>query len=147
MENKYFKFTSSMEVTARELVSKTSGRETGFSLTKMLEREISLILDQIDSLRKLRKDHLKSLCRVECYIGTEIKNRNQQMPNYSPYLIPGRDELQNRLIQIEAERRNHSWFYEGRMHWLQDRLLSLIQKHEQLSMRTSLGNFGKYVRR
>ena len=52
-----------------------------------------------------------------------------------PKPFPERDKLQKRLLDIEAERRRHSVFYEDRLQGLQGKLLGLMQKHGHLDVR------------
>ncbi len=127
-------FSRYLEQRARELVSSTRGPVGGSSVTTMLEQEILLTLEQLDGLRALQDRQLRSLCRTECYVDTELMQMEERTPRYSPYRFPEREKFQNRLFLIEAERRKGAVFYEERMQGLQRKLLSLMQKHDQLSV-------------
>ncbi len=127
-------FSSQLESEARDLAANMKARQySGSAITTVLEQDIALTLEQIDRLRELQKNQLRSLCRTECYVDTELMQMEERTPRYSPYRFPERDKLQGRLFMIEAERRKGSVFYEERIQGLQRKLLSLMQKHEQLS--------------
>jgi len=133
METKEKRFAKRLEDTARDLVSSAS-KSVDFSVATLLEQDIAMTLDQFDGLRNLHNRQLKSLLRTECYVDTELMQMENRMPRYSPYRFPERDKLQKRLFDIEAERRKHGVFYEDRLQGLQKKLLSLMQKHEQLDI-------------
>ncbi len=131
------RFTQALEETARDLVSDIKKR-AGFSITTLLEQDIALTIEQLDRLRELHKGQLKSLCRVECYVDTELMQMEERTPRYSPYRFPEREKFHQRLFLIEAERRKHFVFYEERMQGLQKRLLLLMQRHGQLRIEKGL---------
>ena len=108
------------------------------SVTSLLEQDIALTLEQLDRMQDLLNRQMTSLCRTACYVDTDLMQMEEGAPRYSPYRFPERDKLQKRLFDIEAERRKHSVFYEDRLQGLQKKLLSLMQKHEQLDVRNGL---------
>ena len=69
----------------------------------------------------------------------------ERTPRYSPYRFPERDKLQKRLFAIEAERRKRAVMYEDRLQGLQNKLLSLMQKHKQLNVQSNVNNLEVYV--
>jgi len=142
---KYSKFSFYMEESARDLISSRNSQYTGFEVTSLIEQEIALTLDQIDRLRSVQTYQNRSLCRVECYVDTELMQMEERAPQYSPYRFPEREKFQQRLFGIEAERRKNSMIYEDKMQNLQRKLLSLMQKHEQLNLRNSLGKLEQRV--
>ena len=127
--------THDLERAARQLVAHMKARHGSDSIITSIEQEIAFTLEQIDRLQTLHKGQSKSLCKVECYVGTELIQMEARTPRYSPKRFPERDKLQNRLFAIEAERRKHSVFYEDRLQTLQKQLLSLMQKHGHLDIR------------
>jgi chromosome segregation ATPase len=127
--------THDLEQAARQLVAHMNARHGSDSIITSIEQEIAFTLEQIDRLQTLHKGQSKSLCKVECYVGTELIQMEARTPRYSPKRFPERDKLQNRLFAIEAERRKHSVFYEDRLQALQKQLLSLMQKHGHLDIR------------
>ncbi len=142
---KYSKFTFYMEESARELISNRNSKYTGFEVTSLIEQEIALTLDQFDRLRSVQTYQNRSLCRVECYVDTELMQMEERTPRYSADRFPEREKFQQKLFIIESERRRNSIMYEDKMQNLQRRLLSLLQKHEQLNLRNSLGKLEKKV--
>ena len=137
-------FSRDLEQRARDLARNPRRSAEAFSVTVLLEQEIALTLEQLDGLRALQDRQLRSLCRAECYVDTELMQMEERMPRYSAYRFPEREKFQNRLFLIEAERRKGAAFYEERLQGIQRRLLSLMQKHEQLSVgesrRSAVGN-------
>ncbi len=127
-------FSQRLEQQARDLISSPRGQTAAFSVTTILEQEIALTLEQLDGLRQLHGRQLRSLCRTECYVDTELMQMEERTPRYSPDRFPERDKFHSRLFLIEAERRKGAVFYEDGMQGLQRRLLSLMQKHEQLNV-------------
>ncbi len=125
-------FSQCLEDRAREVARSTRGPAGCSSVTTLIEQEIALTLEQLDGLRSLHDRQLRSLCRTECYVGTELMQMEERTPRYSPYRFPEREKFQSKLFLIEAERRKGSVFYEERIQSLQRKLLSLMQKHEQL---------------
>ena len=123
-------FSRDLERRARELV-RHAGADSS-PITTMLIQNIALALEQLDSLRVLHRDQLRGLTRSECYVDTEIMQLEQDMPRYAPLHSPERDKLHQRLFLIEAERRKAVFAHYGQLRGLQQHLLSLIQKHEQM---------------
>ncbi len=103
------------------------------SIPSIIKREIALTAEQIDRLQALHKDQLDEILQAECYVNTELMQMEQRTPRYSPYRFPEREKLQRRLLQIGAERRRLAARLEDKLQPLEDRLLSLINKHEQVS--------------
>ncbi len=144
----YRTITQDLEAEARDLVRNMKIRQySGLSITSLLKQDITLTLEQIDRLRDLQERQLRSLCRTECYVDTELMQMEERTPRYSPYRFPERDKLQKRLFAIEAERRKRAVMYEDRLQGLQNKLLSLMQKHKQLDVRSNSKNLEAYVQR
>ena len=58
----------------------------------------------------------------------------QRTPRYSPYKYPEHEKFLRRLFAIEAEKRRLSLNLEERLQTLENRLLSLINKHGQITI-------------
>ncbi len=58
----------------------------------------------------------------------------ERTPRYSTYRFPEREKLQRRLLSIGAERRKLAARLEEKIQSLEDRLLSEINKHEQVTL-------------
>ncbi len=127
-------FGKTLEDKANELASEKGLPVWDSSLPSILRREISLTVDQIRRL-KGRHDYVfrKLLC-IECDIGTDILQMEARQPPYMPVLLPEREKLKQRLFDIEKERRTLSLRLEDKTQSLEDKLLDLINKHEQFDI-------------
>jgi hypothetical protein len=83
-------------------------------------------------MRKLCNDQLSSLQKNECNINTELMQMETRTPRYSTYKYPERERFLRSLQGIEAERRRTKAHTEERLRSLENRLLSLMNKHEQI---------------
>ena len=126
------KFTQALEEKARQLKAGLKQDKWDLSLPSIIKREIALTVDQLDQTRKLRDDQLNSLQKNECEIDTEIMRLEARTPKYSPQQFPEREKFLRSLQGIEAERRRTKAFTEERLRSLENRLLSLMNKHEQI---------------
>lgn len=104
------------------------------SVPGMIRREIALTIDQIKRLKKRHDEQFKHLLQLECYIDTELMQLKQQMGGYIPHNFAEKEKLKQRLFDIEKERRTLSLRLEEKAHTLEDKLLSLINKHDQLDV-------------
>lgn len=126
--------TKFLEIKARQLEKGFDRDSWDISIPSMIKREIALTAEQINSLQKLHEDQFSKLLQAECDTNSELMQMEQRMPRYSPCRFPERDKLQQRLFNIEKERRNLTLRLQDRKQSLEDRLLSLINKHEQLDI-------------
>lgn len=126
-------FSHLVENEARDLVKNISRTNGSLSLTTLLEQEVALTVEQIDRLRELQKNQHLSLLRTECYVDTDLMQMEARLPSYSEQRFVERDKFHQRLMAIETERRKQSVFYNDKMQVLQQKLLSLMQKHGQIS--------------
>ncbi|MEN6384054.1 MAG: hypothetical protein ABFD79_02540 [Phycisphaerales bacterium] len=126
------KFKKTLEEKANEIVAYPARAQWENSIPGMIRREIALTVDQIRRLQERHDEQFMRLLRVECYVDTELLNMEQRQPRYAPYHFPEKDKLKQRLFDIEKERRNLSLRLEEKTQSLEDRLLSLINKHQQL---------------
>lgn len=104
------------------------------SIPGMIRREIALTVDQIKRLKEQHDKQFRRLLRIECHIDTELLQMEQRKPRYAPYHFPEKEKLKQRLFDIEKDRRNLSLKLEERTQGLEERLLSLINKHEQFNI-------------
>lgn len=119
---------------ARRIVSPHRSADRSDPITSSIEREIALVLGHIDRASTLQKDLEHRLLQSECYIGSELLQMEARTPRYSPYRFPERDKLQRSLLNIEQERRRLIVQREKPLQELHDRLLSLLNKHQQLAL-------------
>jgi hypothetical protein len=126
------KFKKTLEEKANEIAAYPARIQWENSIPGMIRREISLTVDQIRRLQERHDEQFRRLLRLECYVDTELLQMEQRQPRYAPYHFPEKDKLKQRLFEIEKERRNLSLRLEEKTQSLEDRLLSLINKHQQL---------------
>ncbi len=125
-------FTKNLEALAQPIRDRVATGERKHPIVSALEQDIALVADHIHELRMLNHTLLRSLLRVECYIDTEIMQREPREPVYVDERLAERDRLRNKLQKLEEERRRHAVTYREKMQELHDRLLSLLQRHAHL---------------
>jgi len=134
MENEQKDFSTIVENAARDLIKNIRRSNASLSLTTLLEQEIALTVEQIDRLRQLNKDQLRSLLRTECYVDTDMMQMEARLRPEDERRFAERDKFHKQLLSIETERRKLAIFYDEKMRISQKQLLSLMQKHGQLSV-------------
>ena len=125
-------FAKNLEALAQSIRDRVATGGRNHTIVSMLEQDIALAMDHIQGLRTLNHTLLRSLLRVECYIDTEIMQREPREPAYIDERLAERDRLRNKLQKLEEERRRHAVTYREKMQELHDRLLSLLQRHAHL---------------
>jgi len=126
------RFTNTLKKKACHLADDSNDRHWDTSIPAAIRREIALTVDQLNRQRDLHEEQLRRLLRIECYVDTDLMQLQQRIPRYIPYHFPEKEKLKKRLFEIEKERRNLILRREDRNQSLEDRLLSLINKHQQL---------------
>jgi len=127
-------FGKNLEDKANELTAERNVALWDKSIPSMFRREISLTVDQIKRLRDRHDEQFHSLLQLECSVGTDLMQMQQRQPRYTPYHFPEKEKLKQRLFDIEKDRRNLSIRLEEKTQGLEDRLLNLINKHQQLDI-------------
>jgi len=125
-------FGERLEARASEIVKRDHSSERD-PVTSTIEREIALTLSHLSSARALQRTIHLNLLHQECYIDTEIMQREPTPPVYRDPRLPERDRLRDRLREIERERRNLAAIYEEKLQNLHDRLLVLLNRHAMVS--------------
>ncbi len=128
------KFSESLEEKAEFIASVPKQEQWDKSISSIVRREIALTVDQIKRLKERHEEQFLRLLRIECYVDTDLMQLEQRQPRYVPYHFPEKEKFKQRLFEIEKERRNLSLKLEEKTQGLEDRLLSLINKHEQLDI-------------
>ena len=128
------RFGKTLEDKADQLAAEANIRQPNTSIPGMLRREIALTVDQMKRLRDRHDEHFHRLLRLECYVDTDLMQLQQRIPRYTPYHFPEKEKFKQRLFDIEKERRSLSLRVEEKTQGLEDRLLNLINKHEQLDI-------------
>lgn len=129
------RFRKTLEDRANELAAENSIIQWDTSIPSILRREIALTVEQLEQIKFLTKDQMKRLLQQECDINTQMKESRLGIPRYTTFRFPEEQKLQQRLFDIEKERRKLSTQYHDKRKTLEDRLLELVNKHEQLDIR------------
>jgi len=124
-------FGKALEEKAKELAARPAKKQWEKSIPAMLRREIALTVDQIKRLRERNEQQLDHLLKLECNIDTELMQMRDQ-----PHQSSESGTLKQRLFDIEKERRRLSLKLEEKTQSLEERLLSLVNKHEQIDTET-----------
>lgn len=127
-------FGKTLEDKAEELAAERKLPIWDSSIPSILRREISLTVDQIKRLRDRHDEQFGRLLKLECYIDTDLMQMQQHHQQDITENFSEKEKLKQRLFDIEKERRNLSLQLEEKTQALEDRLLSLINKHEQLDL-------------
>ena len=128
------KFNESLEERAQRLASGFDSRNWDSSIPSTIQREIGLTLDHISRQQQLHDQQMRRLLRIECYVDTDLMQLERRIPRYAPYHFPEKEKFKKRLFEIEKERRNLVLRLEDRKQTLEEKLLSLINKHQQLDI-------------
>ena len=128
------KFAKTLEEKAEHLVSVPKREQWDKSIPSIVRREIALTVDQIKRLKERHEEQFRRLLRIECYVDTDLKQLEQRIPRYAPYHFPEKEKFKQRLFEIEKERRNLSLRLEEKTQGLEDKLLALVNRFEQLDM-------------
>ena len=98
----------------------------------VIEREVALVLGQLDRVRTLHGEMQRDLLRDECYVGTQLLQMEQRTPRYSPDRFPEREKMHRRIQGIRQEKRRLRSTHTEQLHLREDRLLSLLSSRAQL---------------
>lgn len=129
IENKQRRtFSERLEERARFRAGRIEEVKRSRTISSGLEQAIALTLDQIESVRRVHKKLRRDLLRIECYIDTEIMQREPRIPVYEDDRIAERDMLRGRLLNIEQERRRLELIEEEKLWSLHDRLAALMSR-------------------
>ncbi len=128
------RFSETLEDLARELSVGPREKFLDPSIPATIRREITLLLDQIDRQKASHAIHLRELLRTECTIDTDLMQLEQRIPRYTPYHFPEKEKLKQRLCDLEKDRRQLDLRHQEKLHALEDHLLTLIHKHQQLEI-------------
>ena len=116
----------SLEDRARQLAKQVTLSSKGASPSSSLEKEIALAVEHLESIRKLHEDQLRSLLRSECSVGTDLMQLDSYNPIQFRFMFKIRDNLKNKILQVEKERRHLEREQENKVQDLQQKLLNLL---------------------
>jgi len=89
-------------------------------------------LDHVDNLKSLHEKLQRSLLRSECYVGSDLLKLVSYNPRIYAAQFKVRDNLKNKLLKIEIERRKLTLTMDHDLRNMMDRLFNLLVKHDQL---------------
>lgn len=128
------KFTKSLEEKAEHLASVPKQERWDKSIPSIVRREIALTVDQINRQRDAHRKQMQKLFQAECSVGTDLMQLQQRIPQYTPYHFPEKEKFKKRLFEIDKERRNLNLRLEKETRGLEEKLLDLVNRHEQLDI-------------
>ena len=128
------KFSKTLEERARQLAEDSNDRQWDTSIPAAIRRQIALTVEQGRRQKEIHERQLRRLLRIECYVDTDLMQLEQRIPRYIPCRFPEKEKFKKRLFEIEKERRNLTLRLEEKNQSLEDRLLNLLDKHEQLDI-------------
>lgn len=127
-------FRKTLEDKADQLASEAGVTPWDTAIPSMLRREIALTKEQLEQLKLLTQQQMRRLLEQDCDIETEMRFHRQSIPWFMPSRFAEEQTLKQRLFDIEKERRSLGRQYQEKKQTLEDRLLSLLNKHQQLDI-------------
>ncbi len=128
-------FVEQLEARARALVKDANHHSDCRSVESALEQELALVVSHIESVRNVHNNLRRNLLRHECYLSTEILQREPPEPVYDDPRLSERDRLRDRLRDVDKERRRLALQEDETMRGLQDQLLQAVNRSGHLGMR------------
>lgn len=107
-------------------------RSAAWSPGQQLAKEVDLVFGRLVHQRHVHANHLKSLLRSECAIGTDLIALQSYNPRVFLYRDRERDQLKRRLLDVQRERRSLEFQHEREVAGLHDRLFRLLSQLEGL---------------
>lgn len=121
--------SESLEHRARELTSNLNLANPKSS-HPFFSLEMALTLEHIDKLRELHEQLKRRILRSDCYVGSDLLTLDSYQPRQYRYTFKIRDNLKNKLLKLEVERRQLTRSFEEQLQTLHDRLLKVVRKHD-----------------
>ena len=98
----------------------------------LLEQEIAFASEQLERIRHLHTEQLRSITKSESYVSTDLMKLDFYLPQLFDFRFRARDNLKNKLLKLDMERRRLITLYEQQLAELRRKLLSLIGEHSHL---------------
>ena len=118
-----------LEAIAKDLEEKLKHQEEKARPLSVLEQEIVLVSEHLDEIRQVHQEQLRHLIRAECYVETDLMKLDFYNPRQYQILFKARDNLKNKLLQIDKERRQLVTTHTREVRELHDKLFSLLAQH------------------
>ena len=125
-------FGESLEQRAGDILARSRMRDRSDAVAATVENEIALAVDHLRRLRDFHGSIARDIVRQECYLGTEIIQREPRAPVYVDPRLPERDRLRDRLRSLSEEKRRWLARYVERRQDLLDRLQRLLTRRALL---------------
>ena len=74
------------------------------------------------------------MLRSECYVESDLLKIETYDPILFLFRFEARNDLKNKLLKLEVERRKMALTYESELKTLWDRLLTLVNRRSQLTL-------------
>jgi len=123
--------TESLEERVRDIRSRVREAEETTPLS-LLEREIAFIGERLEGSREMHRDLMDRILRAECYVGSDLLALETYNPMVFAYRLKTRDNLKNKLLRLDVERRQLIAAHVVREADLHERLLRLLAQHAHL---------------
>jgi hypothetical protein len=128
-------FSEDLEEKCGRIVHRMSKQESASTPATFVGREMALLLDQIDRLKKHQEKQRKQLMKRELEVGSQILNigdRVDLIPNWQER-TGAINEAKRTLDQLKAQTYRLAWESESALQRLQGRLLELWNMHDQVA--------------
>lgn len=122
---------SGLEELAKSIRSNLDDHE-GPTPLSLLEREIAFWSEHLDRVREVQEDMMRGILRAECDVGTDLLALESYAPQVFLIRFKARDNLKNKLLQLDVERRRLITSHERDVAHLHERLLHLVSQRAQL---------------
>ena len=129
---KAVRFAKRLEVRAKQIISNGDGRVRSPALSS-IESELALTVDQ---LRQTHRVHGRAVCElrdVESSLSLEMERFTPLRALYKDHHYEIRTRISERVFRVQSERRRIQLAQLEHTRPLQDKLLTLLQRHRQLA--------------
>ena len=124
-------FSEALEARARAIVRRADESPSRSTTTRSLERQIALVLEQLDASRRTHAQVRDSLRRDEFGIHSELGWRAPN-PTYKVGQQAAHDLLTGRLLRLKQEKRKIALVTERERRELTGRLLELLEQYRMM---------------
>ncbi len=114
-----------IEEQARTIRSRLHHREQATPLG-LVERDIAFVSEQLDRVKAIHNEDMTRLRQIEFY-------SERQLDRLLGYDFSGREKLEDKLFQVDVERRRRMARYHDKLSELHEKLFVLLKRHDVLS--------------
>ncbi len=124
--------TEGLEALALEIRENVVVLKRKPTVLSLLEQEIGLVSEQLDRVRQTHKEQLRRIMTAETYVDTDLIRLETYQPAVFLFRLKVRDNLENKLLKLDMERRRLIASHEQELMRLQEKLFSLVAQHAHL---------------